>query len=128
MSGQASIAVAGSILLLGTIVGGTGLFHFGTRDTVRDVVVTGKERIVESSGDKTSSRYLIFTKQETFENTDSMFALKFNSSDLYGRLKEGMTCTFQVTGWRVPFLSSYRNILSASCGSAPTTSGVSNDG
>ena len=74
-------------------------------DTV-NVTVTGKERV--TSGD--SSKYLIFTEGETFENTDFLFVGKFNSSDIYGKIKEGETYTFAVGGLRIPILSSYRNI------------------
>ena len=101
-------ALAGFILI-------GALIHFNTMDEVRGVVVTEKERITTGSGENISSKYLIFTDGEVFENTDSLFALKWNSSDIYGRIKVGQTCDFTVTGWRLPFLSSYRNILTASC-------------
>jgi hypothetical protein len=85
------------------------------RDTVTNVVVTDKERITTGSGDATSSKYLIFTPNEVFENTDSILMFKFNSSDVYGSIQRGQTCTFEVVGWRVPFLSWYRNIAKATC-------------
>lgn len=88
---------------------------YGTQDQVHNAVVIEKERVVTGSGDNIQSRYLIFTEQEVFENTDSMLYLKFNSSDIYGRIKRGDVCSFQVYGWRVPFLSMYRNIVSADC-------------
>lgn len=88
--------------------------HYSTLDTVQ-VQVQGKERITTGSGNSVTSKYLIFTDIETFENVDSLLALKFNSSDVYGAIKEGQTCTFQVTGFRIPFFSSYRNILEAQC-------------
>ena len=89
--------------------------HFATMDTVSGVVVQDKERIVTGTGAAQESKYLIFTDRETFENTDSWLAMKFNSSDLYGSIKEGSTCDLSVTGLRVPILSWYRNILSATC-------------
>ena len=88
--------------------------HYSTMETVQ-AVVQDKERITTGSGEDTTSKYLIFTDAETFENTDSWLALKFNSSDVYGSIQKGQTCDFQVTGFRIPFFSSYRNILSASC-------------
>ena len=45
------------------------------------ITVEDKERISNRSSD--SSKYLIFTKNEVFENTDELFYLKFNSSDIY---------------------------------------------
>lgn len=61
-------------------------------------------------------KYLIFTDSEVFENTDSLLRWKFNSSDVYAALPNGKTCTLLVNGWRIPFLSMYRNVLEANCG------------
>lgn len=89
--------------------------HYGTQATVT-ATVTDKERIVERDSDGgIQSKYLVFTDKETFENTDSLWALKFNSSDLYGKLQEGQTCEFDVVGFRVSWMSMYRNILDARC-------------
>lgn len=85
--------------------------HFVFKDTVTSVVVTEKERV--SSGD--SSRFMVWTKDEVFENTDSFWGWKFNSADIHGKMPVGEACDFEVTGWRVPFLSWNRNILSANC-------------
>jgi hypothetical protein len=82
--------------------------------TVRDVVVTvtEKERIVESNGKHTTSKYLVFTENEVFENVDDMIPFfKFNSSDIQGQLHVGETYKLTVWGWRINFLSWYRNIL-----------------
>ena len=82
--------------------------------TVTDVVVTvtEKERIVESNGEHTTSKYLVFTENEVFENVDDMIPFfKFNSSDIQGKLHVGETYKLTVWGWRINFLSWYRNIL-----------------
>ena len=82
--------------------------------TVTDVVVTvtEKERIVESNGKHTTSKYLVFTENEVFENCDDMIPFfKFNSSDIQGKLHVGETYKLTVWGWRINFLSWYRNIL-----------------
>lgn len=105
----------GALVLLVPLVGCSALYNFGTRDTVIDAVVTDKERIVSGSGDTMSSTYLVFTEGEVFENTDSFWALKFNSSDVQGQIGVGETCDFDVYGWRVPFFSWYRNILEVNC-------------
>ena len=89
--------------------------HEATRATVT-ATVTDKERIVETySEGQASSKYLVFTDIETFENTDSLIDMKFNSSDLYGKLQKGQACRFEVVGFRVAFMSMYRNIVSAEC-------------
>ena len=82
--------------------------------TITDVVVTvtEKERIVESNGEHTTSKYLVFTENEVFENVDDMIPFfKFNSSDIQGKLHVGETYKLTVWGWRINFLSWYRNIL-----------------
>lgn len=99
-------AVLFCVVLLGALAFTVG-YPYTTADEVV-VTVTGKERI--TNGD--SSKYLVFTEGETFKNTDSFFYFKFNSSDLYGKLKEGRVYRLKVYGYRVPFLSWYRNIVS----------------
>lgn len=69
--------------------------------------VDSKERVVKSE----SSKYLIFCDEEVLENTDSLWYWKWNSSDIYRDLKEGQKFNLRVYGWRVPFLSMYRNII-----------------
>ena len=86
---------------------------YGTKDTVT-FTVTDKERIVESDSDgNTTSKYLIFTDNGTFENTDTVWYFKFQSSDLYGKLKRGQTYEADVYGFRVGWLSMYKNIIDA---------------
>ncbi|HHX70455.1 MAG TPA: DUF1523 family protein [Gallicola sp.] len=51
------------------------------------------------------------TEDEVFENEDEFIRLKFNSSDVQNKLKVDSTYTVRVIGWRIPFLSTYRNII-----------------
>lgn len=108
MSKRLSLILA-ILLLLGAIV-----FHVGVyfNDHQETVVVTKVERITK--GD--SSKYLIFCERENgdvivYENTDSWIRGKFNSSDLYAQIKVNKKYTFTLTGYRVPFLSWYENII-----------------
>ena len=94
--------VAISLLIIGMIG-----FPYWTADTVT-FTVSEKERIMS----RNSSKYLVFTESEVFENSDSLMRWKWGSSDLYGELKEGATYKADVYGWRIPFLSMYRNIVS----------------
>jgi len=96
------------VILIISIIG--TIFYYQTEEIVT-IIVTDKERIVESDGETTTSKYLIFTESETFENTDLLFKGKFNSSDIQGQLQEDSTYTVEVIGWRVPFMSMYRNII-----------------
>ena len=54
---------------------------------------------------------LIGTDHGVFEDRDSALYWKWNSSDFYNSMTDGHTYTFSVVGWRIPFLSSYPNII-----------------
>ena len=96
------IPVAGILALDATII-------YSTQDNVV-FTVEKAERVTNINGE--GSRYLVFTKTETFENTDRLVILKFNSSDIHGSIKANQSYQAKVVGLRVPFLSWYRNIVS----------------
>lgn len=100
------IVVASFMLLVITV----SVFYYTSVETV-EITVTDKERIVTGSGESLSSKYLVFTEGEVFENTDELFLGKWDSSDLQGALKPGQTYTVKVIGWRLKFFSTYRNIV-----------------
>lgn len=79
------------------------------KGTQRDVNFTVNNLVVKNS--QNNSKYLVFTSQGVFQDTDSLFNGKFNSSDVYGNLKIGRDYTCRVYGFRIPFLSTYPNIL-----------------
>lgn len=108
--GNKWIWIFGGCLLVG-LVGCDVWFHYGTKDYV-DAVVTKVERVSTGRGEGTVHKYLVFTEGETFQNTDSVWYWKFNSSDMHGHFSTGKY-RLTVYGWRVPFLSWYRNIIEA---------------
>jgi len=73
------------------------------------ITVNKSERIVDNGGK--SSRYLIYTKQGVYQDTDTLLFGKFNSSDLYSQLQQNKTYSCLTVGWRVPFLSWYPNLI-----------------
>ena len=75
------------------------------------VTVKEKERISYGSGDDLSHKFIIYTENEVFENTDSWLFLKFNSTDFQRKLELDGRYIVKVSGWRIPFLSWYRNIV-----------------
>jgi hypothetical protein len=105
MKGIIGIIIIGILASVGYTVA-----YYSSGETI-EVTVTDKERIVESEGDGVTSKYLVFTESEVFENEDALFLGKWNSSDVQGKLKVGETYTVKVIGWRVPFFSMYRNIV-----------------
>lgn len=104
-------AIAILLLLVAIVILTFGFPYWTADETIG--TVTGKERVTTGSGENLSSKYLVFTQGETFENTDCLARGKWNSSDLQGRIQEGQRYRFVVYGWRVPFLSYYRNIVQA---------------
>ena len=103
------------ILVSVLIIGGISMGEFNDHEYT--ITITDKERIVEGGGKSTSSKYLIFGKDENgevlvLENSDSVLRRKFNSSTIQGSLEEGKTYDVVVVGYRIPFLSSYENIIS----------------
>jgi hypothetical protein len=86
---------------------------YKTSATTAVITINDKERITQSAGEGVSSKYIVYTEEgEVFENTDSMLFGKFNSSDVYGKLRKGKRYRVSVAGWRVHWMSSYRNIIS----------------
>lgn len=80
------------------------------RETVTTKVVS-KENVCEGSGDGVQCTYLVFTEAGTFEISDAIFGtVRFNSSDVYGRVQEGHVYEITSYGWRLPFFSTYPNI------------------
>ena len=96
-------------LVIFIIIFSVKIIEFTSTDTI-DVTVTDKQSIVVRNGDDVDNKYLIFTDKEVFENIDALLKGKLNSSDVQGSLIIGKKYTLEVYGWRIPFLSSYRNI------------------
>lgn len=94
--------------VFGLVLGGT-IFQWCTSDVVT-VRVVKSERIITGN----SSKYLVFTDGEVFENVDSWAFLKLNSSDIYCKMRPGEKYKLRVCGWRWPCMSWYRNIISIS--------------
>jgi hypothetical protein len=101
------------IVVLGFIVGSI-IFHITvyTHTETFTTKVSGKERITEqSSKDNIDSYYLVYTDHGTLKLKDDILRGNFNSSDVYGSLKTDSTYTFQTSGYRIGFTSTYPNII-----------------
>ncbi len=69
-----------------------------------------KEKWVKRKND--SDTYLVKCNNEVFKIEDLIFKGKFNSSDIYSDLIIGETYKINTTGYRIRFLSNYKNINS----------------
>lgn len=79
-----------------------------TTSTNAEFTVKDKTTVVSQG----HSKYLIYTDNEVYEDTDSVWYFKFNSSDVYSQIEVGKHYNAKVYGLRVPFLSWYKNIVS----------------
>lgn len=101
----------GIVLVFLIALSGGAVWSFASEDSVT-FTINRLERITESDADgKTTSKYLVYTDKEVFEDTDAPLHGKFNSSDLYAKLDEGKAYTCKVNGIRIAFFSTYRNLL-----------------
>ena len=80
-------------------------------DSYVNVVVKDKQSVLSGSGETANSKYLIFTDNGVYENTDTVWYWKWNSSDFYNQIEVGKSYQFRVYGFRSPFMSWYKNII-----------------
>lgn len=100
------IAIGALFAVHAAVLGGMAAYELGTKDEA-EFTVRSKERV--TTGQK--SEYLVFTDRGVFQNTDSMFNGKYNSSDLYNDMEQGKSYKCDVYGKRIPLLSMYQNLL-----------------
>lgn len=98
---------------IGATVVGCAIYvpaYFSTERTIT-ATVTGKERVVQGTGDGMSSRFIVFTDQGEFEVVDSLLYFDWRAASRYGALVEGQRCEMTVAGWRWGFGSWYPNVV-----------------
>lgn len=114
MKGATIIEVLVVVVIAFALIGGIAIspwVAYATKGTV-SFTVNDKAVVVSGDGNSTDSKYLVYTTAGVFEDEDSLWYWKFNSSDVYNQLEKGQTYTATVYGFRVPFMSWYRNIIS----------------
>lgn len=109
------MVVGAGALIAVLLIGGVMMAVTGhTRREVVETTVNDKERVCESSTDGSREcYYLVFTDAGTYRVTDDLLLGRFNSSDLYGRIKRGKRYRIELKGYRIPILSEYQNIVTA---------------
>lgn len=73
------------------------------------------ERVCSSDDEGMSCQYLVFTDKDVFKNVDSIWHLKFDSSDFHSKMSKGQICVFDTVGFRIPIFSEYKNIVRGEC-------------
>lgn len=74
--------------------------------TEREIVIT----VINKEKFGNSNKYLIFTPEEVFENSDSFFQRKSNSDIIFRKLERGISYRVKVVGIYIPSLHHFRNI------------------
>lgn len=116
MSNRSLLGCLTAIALVIIVVIAVPVMNF-SNDHQYTVTITDKERVTTQVAEgQTDSKYLIYGEDENgktyvFEDTDTLFRWKFNSSDVYGALKEGETYELTVIGFRIHILNWYENII-----------------
>lgn len=116
MSNRSLLGCLTAIALVVIAVIAVPVMNF-SNDHTYTVTITDKERVTTQVAEgQTDSKYLIYGEDKNgktyvFEDTDTLFRWKFNSSDVYGALKEGETYELTVIGFRVHILNWYENII-----------------
>lgn len=101
-----------SILIAIVIIGLIAMNSIISYNTKSFVTFTVNDKATVSTGK--SYQYLIYTTAGVYEDEDSLWYWKWNSSDVYNQLERGSTYTATVYGFRIPFLSLYKNIVTVS--------------
>lgn len=116
MSNRSLLGCLTAIALVVIAVIAVPVMNF-SNDHTYTVTITDKERVTTQVAEgQTESKYLIYGEDKNgktyvFEDTDTLFRGKFNSSDVYGALKEGKTYELTVIGFRVHIFNWYENII-----------------
>ncbi|MBZ9779100.1 DUF1523 family protein [Psychroflexus sp. CAK8W] len=93
------------------LIFGYPVSYYLSSETIK-AVISDKERITTGTGEDMESKFLVYGEEEVFENTDSWLYFKFDSADVQNQIHLDKTNKIKVAGWRVPFFSWYRNVIS----------------
>jgi len=96
------------LFLLFLTIGIFSIFIFLNYTNGQDRIIHIKS-VTNVTGEKV--KYLVFTKEGVFENTDRIFIGKFNSSDLQNELMGKKVCKVHTLGYRIHILSEYPDIV-----------------
>ena len=94
------------IIIITCLITWICLKNYGNEQTISIEV---KEKYVKNYSD--NSKYIVIDSNENaYEILDTIFRLKFNSTDLYALLDVGKKYVITTTGYRIHFFSMYPNI------------------
>lgn len=74
-----------------------------------EFTVNKTERVVNPDGQ--GAKYIVYTSNGVYENTDSFLNMKFNSADLYNELQPNKKYECTAIGFRNGFFSWFENLI-----------------
>lgn len=100
------------LLVLGGLFVSCQAIYKSTEEWVYGATINRLWTDTSGGGDSgVQTTLLVGTDKGTFKVDDTIVYGRFRSSDVYGALREGETYDFKVYGWRLPFFSTYKNII-----------------
>ncbi len=98
--------ITGMVVLV--FLGLAGSLAITAKNEKVNIQVTGKDRSTNQEG---TSVYQVYTKNETFRMSDTLYYGKWNTADRYSKLQKGKSYSCLASGIRVPLLSIFRNLV-----------------
>ena len=105
------IAVIAIVIIYGVLV--SPIIAYTTVEE-KTVNITKTDIKRTGSGEDSDDQYLVYTDKGTYKIQDSVWHWQFESSDIYGKLREGKNYKIKCFGFRIGLFSSYKNIYSVS--------------
>lgn len=108
--GNIILGTLGIMIILGIIV---GIFWIGFQfeyGNEKEVTCTVEEKWIKRASGEDDELYLVSCGNQVYKISDLLFKGKFDSSNIYAKLKVGKKYKLTVTGYRFGWFSSYQNI------------------
>lgn len=96
----------GLIIILLSLVFGYLFFEKFLTEKEVTITVLGSAKFGDEPG-----RYLIFTKDEVFEDANNYYHDKHNATEVFNKLQKGRTYKVKVVSFYLPDVPHFRNII-----------------
>ncbi|USL85101.1 hypothetical protein [Arthrobacter phage SWEP2] len=110
-SSDTAAVIGGALTILALL--GAGVANVAAVTVARDSQVCTVEEKDRTKNQDGSSDARVYTSCGVLAVADEPLLLHFDSADTFASLDEGKTYRLDTTGWRVPFLSMFPNIIDA---------------
>lgn len=108
--GNIILGTLGIMIILGIAVGIIWIcfqFEYGNE---KEIICTIEDKWIKRSNEDEGDIYLVSCDEQVYKVSDLLFKGKFDSSNIYAKLKIGKKYKLTVTGYRFGWISSYQNI------------------